>query len=121
MSAHRVRATDDEQRPCGIEDMFDGAQDAARGLREAEEALEVVRQRFERTEDEGARDQLAAEALEHVERQLALARERRRQLDSVEAKLWARRNRIERLLIHARGSDWWRARRGPRQAEAASR
>jgi len=80
-------------------------------MRAAEEALELVRGRFEYAEDPAERDGLAAEALDCVERQLNLARERRRQLDSVEAKLWARRNRIERLLIHARGSGWWRAHR----------
>ena len=78
---------------------------------EAEEALRLVRQRFEQTADPEEQAELAAEALEHVERQLELAGERRRQLDSAEAKLWARQNRLEGLLIHARGSAWWHARR----------
>ncbi len=78
---------------------------------EAEEALRLVRERFEHTEDPEAQGELAAEALDQVERQLELARERRRALDGVEGKLWARRNRIERFLIQRRGSTWWRARR----------
>jgi hypothetical protein len=78
---------------------------------EAEEALRLVRERFEHTEDPEAQGELAAEALGHVERQLKLARERRRALDGVEGDLWARRNRVERFLIQRRGSAWWRARR----------
>jgi hypothetical protein len=48
--------------------------------------------------------ELTAEALAHVERQLELTHERRRQLDSIEAKLWGRQNRLEGFLIHTRGS-----------------
>jgi hypothetical protein len=102
-----------------LDEMLGRAQDTARGIFEAEEALESVRRRFEQAEDTEARGQLAAEALDQVERQLSLTRERRRQLDRVEAKLWARRNRIERLLIHARGSGWWRARRELAQGETS--
>jgi hypothetical protein len=87
------------------------AQDTARSMLEAEQALLLVRQRFERTEDPVTQGELAAEALDHVERQLQLTREQRRELDSVEGRLWARRNRIERLLIRTRGSGWWHARR----------
>jgi hypothetical protein len=92
-----------------------------RAMLEEEDALRVVRQRFAQTEDPEVQEELAAEALERVERQLELTRERRRQLDSVEAKLWGRRNRVEGLLIHTRGSAWWHARRerrGPGQALA---
>jgi hypothetical protein len=83
----------------------------ARGMLEAEEALRLLRQRFEHTEDPELQGELAAEALEHVEHQLQLIGDQRRQLDSTEAKLWARQNRLEGFLIHARGSDWWHARR----------
>jgi hypothetical protein len=70
---------------------------------------------------DGARAMLdAEEALDQVERQLQLARERRRELDGVEGALWARRNRLERFLIHARGPAWWRARRKPRQPSASA-
>ncbi len=87
------------------------------GFLQAEDALGLVRQRFEQTEDPEAQGELAALALEHVERQLKLAREQRRALDGVEGKLWARRNRLERFLIHARGSAWWHARRDAAAAE----
>ncbi len=73
-----------------------------------------MRERFAGAEDPEAQGELAAEALGHVERQLQLARERRRRLDGVEGKLWAKRNRLERFLIETRGADWWRARRGVR-------
>jgi DNA helicase IV len=92
-------------------DIVGPTEDAARGMSDAEEALRIVRQAFEQTEDPERRGELAAEALNHVERQLQLTREWRRQLDSAEAKLWARQNQLEGFLIHTRGSAWWHARR----------
>jgi hypothetical protein len=87
------------------------AEQSARGMLEAEDALELVRQRFHETVDPEEQAELAVEALEHIERQLALTHERRRQLDSIEAKLWGRQHRLEGFLIHTRGSAWWHARR----------
>jgi hypothetical protein len=77
----------------------------------AEETLSRLRRRFEQTDDPCTQSELAAEALDYVERELGVIRERRQQLDSHEGKLWARRNRLERFLIDTRGRDWWRARR----------
>jgi hypothetical protein len=120
MPAHDVtRQPSDWQRLPDLDELLGTAQQAARGIAEAEEALEVVRRRYEHAGDPEAQGQLVAEALEQVERQLSLTRERRRQLDSVEAKLWARRNRIERLLINTRGSGWWRARRTRARVDAS--
>jgi hypothetical protein len=90
--------------------LLDPEQESAGAIVEAEEALRVVRERFERTEDPELQGELAVDALGHVERQLKLTRERRRALDRVEGKLWARRNRIERFLIQRRGSTWWHSR-----------
>ncbi|HEV2923336.1 MAG TPA: hypothetical protein VGW98_04820 [Solirubrobacteraceae bacterium] len=87
------------------------AQASARGMVEAEDALRLVCEHFERTDDPEAQGELAVEALDHVERQLALTRHRRQGLDSIEGKLWARRNALERFLIHTRGRAWWRERR----------
>ena len=95
-----------------LRELLGSAQETARDILEAEDALRLVRERFEHTEDPQMQGQLAADALHYVERQLELTRERRRNLDGVEAKLWARRNRLERFLIHALGSSWWRARNG---------
>ena len=101
----------------GLREILGPAEESARGMLEAEDALHLVRQRFEQTVDPEVQGELAAEALEHVERQLELTHERRRQLDSIEAKLWGRQNRLEGFLIHTRGSAWWHARR----AETRSR
>jgi hypothetical protein len=92
-------------------EILGAAEETASAMLEAEDALRLVRQRFEQTEDPVLQGELAAEALDRVERQLQLTHERRRQLDSVEAKLWARQNRLEGFLIRTRGSAWWRARR----------
>jgi hypothetical protein len=103
-----------------VSELLGRAQKTARGMAEAEDALRLVRERFQQTQDPQLREDLAAEALDQVERQLELTRERRQGLDSIEGTLWTRRNRLERFLIHARGRAWWRARRGPAQAETAA-
>jgi hypothetical protein len=78
---------------------------------EADEALALLHSRFEQTQDPAIKEEIAEEALDLVERQLTAARDWRGRLDSLEGSLWARRNRIERFLIGARGRAWWRARR----------
>ena len=107
-------------RSSQLREILGPAEETARCMLEAEEALHLVRRRFERTEDPEARAELAAEALRHVERQLQLTAEQRRQLVSTEAKLWARQNRLEGFLIHARGSAWWHARRNTGRTEAVA-
>jgi hypothetical protein len=111
MSAAESEPKPVKQMNACLTDQPGGAQDTAAAMLQAEDALGRVRERYEHTEDPGAQGELAAEALDHVERQLQLTRERRRQLDSVEGRLWARRNRLERLLIQTRGASWWHARR----------
>jgi hypothetical protein len=111
MSAAQNEPRTVEQSTVRMTDLVGEPEDAAAGILEAEDALRRVRDRYEQTEDPAAQGELAAEALDHVERQLRLTRERRRQLDSVEGKLWTRRNRLERLLIQTRGASWWQARR----------
>jgi hypothetical protein len=76
--------------------------DTARGLLKADEALGRVGQRSEHREDNDAQGEPVPAALRRVERQLNRTRERRRELDSVEGKLWARRNRLARFLTHTR-------------------
>lgn len=104
-----------------LSELLGVAQGTARDMLEAEEALSLVQARFANAEDEEAKGELAAEALDHVERQLELARQRRRQLDGVEGRLWARRNRLERFLIRTRGSSWWHEQHNRPQAQAAGR
>jgi hypothetical protein len=94
-----------------VEDLRGVAKERALGIAEPEGALALLRGRFEQTQDPEAQAELAVEALAQVERQLDLARGRRHELDSIEGKLWARRNRLERFLIHIRGRAWWHARR----------
>jgi len=103
-----------------LREILGPAEEIARGMLEAEEALRLVRQRFEHTDDPELQGELAAEALDHVERQMQLTHERRRQLDSTEAKLWARQNRLEGFLIHTRGSAWWHARRNTARTETVT-
>ena len=103
-----------------LNDMLGPGEETARGMLEAEGALHLVRQRFENTEDPHQQQELAAEALDHVERQLQLLHDRRRQLDSAEAKLWARQNRLEGFLIQTRGSAWWHARRDTVRTKAVA-
>lgn len=102
-----------------LPELLDQTQETARGILEAEDALRLMRQRFEDTQDPAAQGEIAAGALDQVDRQLKLTRERRRQLDVVEVKLWARRNRIERFLIHTRGRTWWHTRNRSPQTETA--
>jgi hypothetical protein len=119
----RAEMTDPfEEMPAGralppVREMLSLAQETARRMFEAEDSLHLVRERFQQTEDPQARAELAAQGLEHIERELSIARARRQQLDSIEGNLWARRNRFERFLIHARGRAWWQARRRPAQAQ----
>ncbi|HEY4427546.1 MAG TPA: hypothetical protein VGN08_05015 [Solirubrobacteraceae bacterium] len=87
----------------------DPTQQTARDMLDAEDALHVLRERFEQTEDHETQGELAASALDLVERQLELTRERRHKLDGIEGQLWSRRNRLERFLISTRGTAWWHA------------
>jgi hypothetical protein len=94
-----------------VGELLSVAESTARDMLAAEDAFGLLRERFYSSDDPHARAALAAEALEALERQMQLVRERRRRLDRVEGTLWARRNRLERFLIHARGLAWWHARR----------
>ncbi len=85
--------------------------ESARGFADAEEELRRMRERFEQTHDAESQGELAALALEQVERELRLTGEHRRQLEGVELSLWSRRNRLERFLIRTRGAGWWHERR----------
>jgi hypothetical protein len=96
-----------------MSELLNETQETARGVLDAEDALRLVRQRFEHTEDPAARGELAVEALDLVERQLNLTAEHRLHLSGVETELWASRNHLEQFLIQTRGIDWWHARGNP--------
>jgi hypothetical protein len=110
----------DGETTARMRELLGVARETARGMFEAEEALRLVRERFEHEQDAAPRGELAAQALVQVERQLDLARARRQQLDSIEGRLWTRRNRLERFLIHTRGRAWWHARRKSRASAGQS-
>jgi hypothetical protein len=89
--------------------LLDSAQQTARAMLDADDALRGLREHFEQTEDHETQGELAASALHLVEHQLELTREHRHNLDGVEGQLWSKRNRLERFLISTRGTAWWRA------------
>jgi hypothetical protein len=92
------------QRTPELAGLLGVAHDTTRGMLEAEDALNLLRERFERAGEREAQGELAAEALDQVERQLNLARLRRQQLDSIEGKLWPRQSggrAIERRQLQA--------------------
>jgi hypothetical protein len=99
-----------------MRELLNETQETARGVLEAEEALRLVRQRFEQAEDPQARVDLAVEALDQVERQLNLTAEHRLHLSGVETELWASRNHLEQFLIRTLGLDWWHSRENPLKA-----
>jgi hypothetical protein len=111
---------DEAQAESSSEALLEAADRAARLMQEAEEELSAIRLRFESTADEQAKGELADAALARVEGQIELMQQRRRSLDRVEGKLWARRNRLERFLIGARGRQWWHNRREAARERALS-
>ena len=72
-----------------------------RGLVEAEEARALIRERY-RTATEAERERLLVEAAGHLDRQLALVRDRRAALDELEQRLAARRERVAERLAELR-------------------
>ena len=73
-----------------------------RDLVEAEEARAVLRQRYRSTTEAAERERLLIEAAGHLDRQLALVRERRAALDELEARLAERRGRVAERLADMR-------------------
>jgi MerR family transcriptional regulator, repressor of the yfmOP operon len=64
------------------------------GLVEAEEARAAIRERYRSATDAGERERLLVAAAGHLDRQLALIRERRAALGELEARLAERRERV---------------------------
>lgn len=72
--------------------------EAVRGILEAEDARQLLRERFTRTDDIHERTAILADSLQHIERQLELVSQRREQLSEFEQELAARRERIQEVL-----------------------
>jgi DNA-binding transcriptional MerR regulator len=77
--------------------------DELKTLVEAEDARAALRAEFHVSDDARRREQIMDEALGHIDRQLALLRNRRRAIAELEAELQVRRRRIrERLRARSR-------------------
>jgi MerR family transcriptional regulator, repressor of the yfmOP operon len=76
--------------------------EAVRGILEAQDARRLLRARFERTEDPDEQREILTSALGHIDRQLALVRERVQQLGRFEADLESKRERARSLLADLR-------------------
>jgi len=75
-----------------------------RGLVEAEEARAVIRERYRSSTDAAERERLLEQAAHHLDRQLALVRDRRTALGELEERLAERRERVAERLAELRPS-----------------
>jgi len=73
-----------------------------RGLVEAEEARAVIRERYRSSTDAAERERLLEQAAHHLDRQLALVRDRRTALGELEERLAERRERVAERLAELR-------------------
>jgi len=76
--------------------------DELRGLVEAEEARAVIRERYRSSTDAAERERLLEQAAHHLDRQLALVRDRRTALGELEERLAERRERVAERLAELR-------------------
>ena len=75
-----------------------------RGLVEAQEARAVIRERYRSSTDAAERERLLEQAAHHLDRQLALVRDRRTALGELEERLAERRERVAERLAELRPS-----------------
>ena len=73
-----------------------------RGLVEAEEARAVIRERWRTATEAAERERRLVEAAGHLDRQLALVRDRRTALGELEQRLAERRERVAERLAELR-------------------
>ena len=78
--------------------------DELRGLVEAEEARALIRERYRSSTDAAERERLLEQAAHHLDRQLALVRDRRTALGELEERLAERRERVAERLAELRPS-----------------
>jgi MerR family transcriptional regulator, repressor of the yfmOP operon len=81
-----------------LRDLLGLSLDELRDLVAAEDARALIREEFQRTEDPERRAALLEQALTYLDRQLALLRRRRADLDELEAELSGRRERVTARL-----------------------
>jgi len=68
-------------------------------LLEAETARAAIRREYRQSEDPSTRRRLLGEALGHITTQLGLVRERRRELERLEAELVAKQRSVKQRLL----------------------
>jgi MerR family transcriptional regulator, repressor of the yfmOP operon len=77
-----------------LKELLNLSLDELRGLVEAEEARAAIRQRYRSATERTERERLLFEAAGHLDRQLALVRDRRTALGELEERLAERRERV---------------------------
>jgi DNA-binding transcriptional MerR regulator len=87
-----------------LKELLNLSLDELRGLVEAEEARAVLRERFRSATEAAEREHLLVEAVGHLDRQLALVRDRRTALGELEERLAERRELVARRLAELRPS-----------------
>jgi DNA-binding transcriptional MerR regulator len=105
--AHRTYSDADVERLREIlqlKELLNLSLDELRGLVEAEEARAVIRERYRSSTDAAERERLLHEAAHHLDRQLALVRDRRTALGELEERLAARREQVAERLAELRPS-----------------
>jgi DNA-binding transcriptional MerR regulator len=81
-----------------LKELLNLSLDELRGLVEAEEARAAIRQRYRSATERTERERLLVEAAGHLDRQLALVRDRRTALGELEERLAERRERVAERL-----------------------
>jgi len=87
-----------------LKELLNLSLDELRGLVEAEEARAVIRERYRSSTDAAEREDLLVAAAGHLDRQLALIRDRRTALGELEERLAERRERVAERLAELRPS-----------------
>ena len=87
-----------------LKELLNLSLDELRGLVEAEEARAAIRERYRSATDAAERERLLRQAAHHLDRQLALVRDRRTALGELEERLADRRERVAERLAELRPS-----------------
>jgi DNA-binding transcriptional MerR regulator len=87
-----------------LKELLNLSLDELRGLVEAEEARAAIRERYRSSTDAAERERLLRQAAHHLDRQLALVRDRRTALGELEERLAERRERVAERLAELRPS-----------------
>jgi MerR family transcriptional regulator, repressor of the yfmOP operon len=87
-----------------LKELLNLSLDELRGLVEAEEARAAIRERYRSSTDAAERERLLRQAAHHLDRQLALVRDRRTALGEPEERPAERRERVAERLAELRPS-----------------